>query len=347
VDATTAPTMETTVEATSEATTEATSEATSEATMEATSEVTASVGATSVPAATTAPTATATNAPTGNTQPSNGLVVCDSDLILNLYIAEHFFGFDGVMAAVASNANPPAMVDLTKLDKGQFAALFVAPIKSVPSTVMTQDQMQAAAQLMVMDTATMMNQMATMMPPNTGVSSLTVLNSIAIPGEDPTCTNLRMELNRFNTIVAFQAIQNGVGTTASTTTTSGTGSTTSNMNFSTALSGANEVPPADPDGSGTAAVTVDMANTQICYTISVQNVALPATMAHIHRGAVGVKGDVVVPFSVVPDATGKATGCVKVDPALLQEIASNPSGFYVNVHTSEFPDGAVRGQVSG
>jgi len=345
-EATTVPTVETTVEATVEATTEVTTEATSEVTAAATT-APASAAATTAPTATLMPAATNSTTTTTNTQ-SNGLVVCDSDLILNLYIAEHYFGFDGVMAAVTSTStNPPAMVDLTKLDKGQFTALFAAPITTVPSTVMTQDQMNAAASLMVMDNTAMMNQMATMMPPGTGVSSLTVLNSVAIPGEDPTCTNLRMELNRFNTIVAFQGIQSGMGTTPEATSAAGTGSTSSNVNLSTTMTGAKEVPPADPDGTGTAAVTIDIANTQVCYTLTVQNIGLPATAAHIHRGPVGVSGPPVVTFTLLPDTSGTAASCVKADPALLQEIASNPENFYVNVHNAEYPNGAVRGQLNG
>src|SRR4051812_30871939 len=201
VEATSEATVETTAEATVESTVEATVEATTEATTEATAEATA--GVTSAPTA--MPTVVATSAGTTNVQPNpNGLVVCDSDLILNLYIAEHYFGFDGVMTAVmSSSSDTSTMVDVTKLDKGQYAALFAAPIKTTPSTMMTQDQMQAAAAMMTMDNSAMMTQMATMMPPGTDMSSLTTLNSVSIPGEDPACTNLRGELNRFYTILAF------------------------------------------------------------------------------------------------------------------------------------------------
>ncbi len=116
------------------------------------------------------------------------------------------------------------------------------------------------------------------------------------------------------------------------------------------LSGKNEVPgPGDPDGTGTANVSITRPATgtgQICFQITVSGITLPAAAAHIHMGAAGVAGPVVVPFSA-PDAQGKASGCVSgVDPALIQSILTNPAGFYVNVHTSDFPNGALRGQLT-
>jgi len=347
-DTTETPTAppEATTEATVEATVETTSEATVEATVETTAEATSAATAAPSATATAVPTLTATTQPTtaGQTNTS-GLVVCDSSLILDLYIAEHYFGFDGVMtAAMSTSNNVMTTVDLTTLDKGQYEPLFSAPMTVPASTVMTQDQMQTAGGLMAMDDSTFRQQMMSMMPAGTDMSSLTTLNSSAVAGENPACATLRSELNRFYTIVAFQGMQADMMAATATASSSGTSSA---VNFSTTMTGANETQPADPDGTGTAAITIDMANAQVCYIVTVQNIALPATAAHIHRGAVGVKGAPVVTFDVLPDASGTATSCVKTDAALLQEIASNPAGFYVNVHNAEFPDGAVRGQLSG
>ena len=63
------------------------------------------------------------------------------------------------------------------------------------------------------------------------------------------------------------------------------------------LSGSNEVPPVstgDPDGSGTADLTFNQGQGEICLQIEVQNIAAPI-LQHIHRGAAGVNGPVVVP----------------------------------------------------
>ncbi|MCA0455510.1 MAG: CHRD domain-containing protein [Chloroflexi bacterium] len=280
-------------------------------------------------------------------------VTCDSDLILNLYIAERYFGFGGVSSMMTGDS----MLDLTTFDKGQYAPLFGASMMTTPPTMMTQEQIQSTADMMAMDDAALMEQMSSMVPEGTDMSSMTMLSAAAVADEDASCTMLRSQLNRFYSILAFQDMQMGMmgsGTGAEATADASTGGDTSaapageTMNFGTALAGTNEVPgPGDEDGTGMAAVTLDMSNGQVCYNLSVQNITLPAAAAHIHRGAAGESGPVVVPFDVVPDASGNAASCVLADAALLQEIASNPAGFYVNVHTSDFPDGAVRGQVSG
>ena len=185
-----------------------------------------------------------------------------------------------------------------------------------------------------------------------------MLNSAPLAGEDASCSKLRTQLNHFYTALVFQDMQTGMGmnsgtgtnteaTPEATTRASASGTTQNTLNFSIALVGGTEGPsPADPDGTGTAALTVDMAKGEICYTLTVQNLALPATMAHIHRGAASVNGPPVVTFDKFPDDTGKATSCFQVDATLLQEIVSDPAGFYVNIHNTEFPIGAVRGQLS-
>jgi CHRD domain len=114
--------------------------------------------------------------------------------------------------------------------------------------------------------------------------------------------------------------------------------------LSTTLTGAAEVPgPGDPDGTGTAALTVNPGLGQICYALTVSGIA-PASAAHIHVGPVGVAGPVVVPLA--PPTNGSASACAEVDSELALAILKSPSDYYVNVHNAEFPAGAVRGQLS-
>jgi hypothetical protein len=108
--------------------------------------------------------------------------------------------------------------------------------------------------------------------------------------------------------------------------------------------GAAEVPnPGDPDGSGTALITLNQGQGLVCWELTADGIA-PATAAHIHRGAAGVPGPVVVPLS--PPTSGSSSGCRSADPALIKEIRQHPENFYVNVHNADFPAGALRGQLS-
>ena len=118
--------------------------------------------------------------------------------------------------------------------------------------------------------------------------------------------------------------------------------------FTASLSGAVEVPPGDPDGTGS--TRISLRGEQLCFSVTMSGVA-PVTAGHIHRGGPGVAGPVVVPL--LEDEQGLPTeqqfsseeSCVDADAALLEEIRSNPSGFYANFHNAEFPGGAVRGQL--
>ena len=113
--------------------------------------------------------------------------------------------------------------------------------------------------------------------------------------------------------------------------------------FNTTLRGAEEVPgPGDPDASGFASITIQ--GTTITYSILVNGIATP-TVAHIHRGAFGVAGSVVVDLN--PTFGGGCTSgtVMNVDATLIGQILANPSDFYVNVHSTEFANGAVRGQL--
>jgi hypothetical protein len=109
------------------------------------------------------------------------------------------------------------------------------------------------------------------------------------------------------------------------------------------MNGTVERPAGDADGTGTAVIRI-RDDGQLCYRITVQNITLPATGAHIHRGASTATGPIVVPFTA-PDASGASTGCTTPDAALVADIKANPANFYANVHNRDFPAGAVRAQL--
>lgn len=113
--------------------------------------------------------------------------------------------------------------------------------------------------------------------------------------------------------------------------------------LTTHLTGAAEVPgPGDADATGTASVTIDPATMQVCYDLQVAHVDTP-TMAHIHKGAVGVAGPIVVVLKTPVD--GHAKACATTTHELATAILATPADYYVNVHNEAHPKGALRGQL--
>lgn len=137
---------------------------------------------------------------------------------------------------------------------------------------------------------------------------------------------------------AMLAVSSALIATAATAQTGG-------RKLQTNLTGAAEVPgPGDADGAGTAQITVNSGQRQVCYKLAVRNIAV-ATAAHIHEGGPTVAGPVKVTLGT-PNASGMSSGCVTVDRALALEILKRPADYYVNVHNAPFPGGAVRGQLA-
>jgi len=115
--------------------------------------------------------------------------------------------------------------------------------------------------------------------------------------------------------------------------------------LTTTLTGAAERPgPGDPDGTGTATLRLNPGQGKVCFVLTASNIILPATGAHIHIAPVGDPGPIVVPLTA-PDATGVSAGCVSASRDLIKAILKNPSAYYVNIHTTDFPAGAIRGQL--
>ena len=106
----------------------------------------------------------------------------------------------------------------------------------------------------------------------------------------------------------------------------------------------------DPNGRGEAYVFgVDGDATTLCYVLTVDKIGTPLA-AHIHEGAAGTNGPVVV--NLAAPADGNAADCLTegeegkfVGDQTVAEILANPQNYYVNVHNAEFPGGAIRGQL--
>jgi hypothetical protein len=112
------------------------------------------------------------------------------------------------------------------------------------------------------------------------------------------------------------------------------------------LGSAEEVPPPTGNVSGsrgtfTARTTRTPTGATLEWRLTFSNLSGPAVAAHIHTGARGQAGPVVVPLC--GPCTSGATGTANVDSALLATIQNG--GAYVNVHTPTNPAGEARGQL--
>lgn len=101
----------------------------------------------------------------------------------------------------------------------------------------------------------------------------------------------------------------------------------------------------DPDGE--AKWQIRPTPHQVKYSVTWSGIAAPS-LGHIHQAQAGANGPVVVDiFGALPASFSGAAGAVQaVDRALLKGLKTNPADFYTNIHTAEFPGGAVRGQLS-
>jgi hypothetical protein len=103
----------------------------------------------------------------------------------------------------------------------------------------------------------------------------------------------------------------------------------------------------DADGTATVQVVLIPSQNRACIIALARNVSLPATLVHIHNAPAGSNGPVAIDFTSVARQNaiaGVITGCV--ENANVTAIAQDPSKYYVNLHTADFPKGAVRGQLS-
>jgi len=122
------------------------------------------------------------------------------------------------------------------------------------------------------------------------------------------------------------------------------------------LSDDNEVPPNESGASGSALVTLNQGQGEVCFEIEAEGFSSGILFAHIHVGGAGVNGGVVVtlfdpgapgPDVTLPADTGFFSDCIEgVDGDLIKDIRQNPAGYYINIHTTVNPGGEIRGQLT-
>jgi hypothetical protein len=115
--------------------------------------------------------------------------------------------------------------------------------------------------------------------------------------------------------------------------------------FKVALAGAQQVPPVETAGKGTADLTYDPATRMVTWSISYDGLSAPATMAHFHGpAAAGKNGPVTVWLSKQGSPVASP---IKGEATLTPEQAAQFTAgeWYINVHTQAHPGGEIRGQV--
>lgn len=147
-------------------------------------------------------------------------------------------------------------------------------------------------------------------------------------------------MNRFTTIAAVAA---GAIALAGCATLEESIAEETADTFYANLTGAQEVGPGDPDGSGEAEISISDEFGQVCWDLNnIRNIG-PITAAHIHVGAAGTNGPPV--FTLRRANEGGYKGCTDGSEWTQNRLEDNPEMFYVNVHTAEYPNGAIRGQL--
>jgi len=95
----------------------------------------------------------------------------------------------------------------------------------------------------------------------------------------------------------------------------------------------------DLDGIGAAALWINQGQGRLCWEVSYVNINEPF-MAHIHHAPAGAVGIVVATLDPITN------GCTTaVDSVVLKDLTQNPQSYYINLHTPDFPGGALRGQL--
>ncbi|MDQ6892462.1 MAG: CHRD domain-containing protein [Acidobacteriota bacterium] len=117
------------------------------------------------------------------------------------------------------------------------------------------------------------------------------------------------------------------------------------LKYTATLLGSGEFPAAgDSTAVGFAVVTVDTSANTVSWVILSPDLT-NVSASHIHEAPPGASSSPVIPFNQ-PFTNGVSTGTATVSAAIIGRLVGNPAGFYVNVHNTAFPGGAIRGQLT-
>lgn len=122
-----------------------------------------------------------------------------------------------------------------------------------------------------------------------------------------------------------------------------------NAHFAIQLVG-HEVPEGgDPDGQGSATLDLDRTRKQICFTMTWSRLRGTVNALHLNVAARGGEGPQWIDFfdkQSLPGPRGMASGCVPTTSDKIDAVLSHPTDYYLNLDSSAFTKGAIRGQLS-
>ena len=109
--------------------------------------------------------------------------------------------------------------------------------------------------------------------------------------------------------------------------------------FSATLNAAQETPPTPSPATGVGCLTLDSSTNQISWNVTFSGLLGPENAAHIHQGAIGVPGGIIVAIPLGNPSTGTAA----LTPAQAATLLAGQ--YYFNIHSNAFPGGEIRGQI--
>lgn len=104
----------------------------------------------------------------------------------------------------------------------------------------------------------------------------------------------------------------------------------------------------DQNGQGTAELNLSEAGKQACFSTNWKGLKGQVTAFHLHAASQGNEGPPFIHFfdnQNFPGADGKASGCVPATADQIHAVIANPAKYYLNLHSTAFTDGALRGQL--